>query len=557
MRGIVPACGCSSRSIARVAPSVILLLACASVAAATPKPVVIEKPNGGEVYIIGLQQQIRTAPKPKYRTIRIELSRDGGLTFPEVLGTIDNLADDKTLRDKLDWTVTGPASDACAIRAVGILKDLSEVESTSLPFSIGNLDVDSSTPDSRYVQVAGDTMTGNLAMSGNKVTGLGAATANGDVVRFEQAVKSGDSAGGDLTGTYPSPTVDATKVQKRVTGTAPTGEFITGINQDGTVNSAAGGGIPSGSVILTATQSPPSGFTFTGFSIEALSKWTTREPLPTPRRYFGYAVAGGKIYIIGGSVSGVASNLNEEYDPISNSWATKAPMPTARFFPAVAELGGKIYVTGGSTGSGHIDSHEVYDPSNNTWDTKQSMPTPRTSCRSISVNGKLYVIGGQNNISAQAATEEYDPDSDSWDSKADMLTPRTNFGIAEVNGKIYAIGSGPNPATVNEVFDPVADSWSAKAPLNSKQVNFFASVLDGLVYAIGGEDGDALSTNTVYDPNNDVWTDRRPVPTKRAGAAVAAVNGKIYVIGGNDNSGTDFSENEEFAPKVFFMHVKD
>jgi hypothetical protein len=38
------------------------------------------------------------------------------------------------------------------------------------------------------VAKAGDTMSGNLAMGGNKVTGLGAASTNGDAVRFEQAV---------------------------------------------------------------------------------------------------------------------------------------------------------------------------------------------------------------------------------------------------------------------------------------------------------------------------------------------------------------------------------
>lgn len=502
--------------------------------------------------------QIRTATRPKYRTVRIELSRDGGASFPEVLGTIDNTAADKSARYVLNFTATGPASDACIIKAVGIQRDLSEVESLSAVFSIGNIDVDVSSPDLRYVLVAGDTMTGELAMSGNKVSGLAAAASNGDAVRFEQAVKSGDSAGGDLTGAYPSPTVDASKVQKRVTGTAPAGEFLTGINQDGTVSSAAGGGMPSGSVILTASLTPPVGFTFTGFSIEALSKWATRAPLTTPRRYFGYAVAGGKVYIIGGQASGVASNLNEEYDPISDSWSTKAAMPTARFFPAATELDGKIYVSGGSdVGSSHLTVHEVYDPVTNTWETKQQMPTARSSCRSVASNGKLYVIGGQNNISAQNANEEYDPNTDTWDTKAPLPTPRTNFGIAEVNGKIYAIGSGPNPATVNEEYDPVADAWSVKASLNTKQVNFFSAALDGLVYSIGGEDGDPLSTNTVYDPINDVWADRRPLPTKRAGAAVAAINGRIYVIGGNDNSGNDFSENEEFFPKVFFMHMKD
>ena len=50
-------------------------------------------------------------------------------------------------------------------------------------------------------------LTGDLIAGGNRITGLAAAAANGEAVRFEQAVKNGDVAGGDLAGTYPDPTV--------------------------------------------------------------------------------------------------------------------------------------------------------------------------------------------------------------------------------------------------------------------------------------------------------------------------------------------------------------
>ena len=51
--------------------------------------------------------------------------------------------------------------------------------------------------DTSRLPLAGGTMSGAVAMGGNKVTGLGAASANGDAVRYEQALLK---SGGTMTG---------------------------------------------------------------------------------------------------------------------------------------------------------------------------------------------------------------------------------------------------------------------------------------------------------------------------------------------------------------------
>ena len=139
--------------------------------AAASKAIEFSSPRGGEVYSLGQKQSVVLGAKTLAKSLTIELSRDGGTTF-ESLGT---LAITHKSTPTFLWTVSLPSTSNAVIRATST--DAKHPGSSlSGAFSIGMLSLDQSTPDTRYVQTAGDTMTGLLTLSADPTANLGAAT---------------------------------------------------------------------------------------------------------------------------------------------------------------------------------------------------------------------------------------------------------------------------------------------------------------------------------------------------------------------------------------------
>ena len=106
---------------------------------------------------------------------------------------------------------------------------------------------------------AGGTMSGAIAMGGNKITGLGAATVNGDAVRYEQITPLAPLASPTFTGTVTAPTLS---------GTALAGGLLSSLspNMDGTA-SAGSATVPARQDHRHPTDTslmPKAGGTFTG-----------------------------------------------------------------------------------------------------------------------------------------------------------------------------------------------------------------------------------------------------------------------------------------------------
>jgi N-acetylneuraminic acid mutarotase len=205
----------------------------------------------------------------------------------------------------------------------------------------------------------------------------------------------------------------------------------------------------------------------------ATDAWRALAPMPTPRGGGVAAPVGGKLYIIGGAgaMPGASDpsirprqpqrslDVVEEYDPVANAWRARTPMPTPCNHMGGEAVDGKIYLIGGRLSGafiigfpGNINLVQVYDPAADSWVTRSPMPTARSGLNTAQVNGIIYAAGGefQNTslLSAYKAFEAYDPASDTWWELPPMLLPRHEAIMAAIGNRIHIAGGTVQSAIV-------------------------------------------------------------------------------------------------------------
>ena len=122
----------------------------------------------------------------------------------------------------------------------------------------------------------------------------------------------------------------------------------------------------------------------------------------------------GKLYAIGGRVNGNSANnldVNEVYDPGTNTWSRLAPLPTARSGIAAAVLGERIYVFGGENPEMVFNENEAYETASNTWTRLAPLPTARHGLGAVTFGGVIYVLAGgtRPGLSASTLNEVFAP----------------------------------------------------------------------------------------------------------------------------------------------------
>ncbi|MDH4222275.1 MAG: DUF2341 domain-containing protein [candidate division Zixibacteria bacterium] len=151
----------------------------------------------------------------------------------------------------------------------------------------------------------------------------------------------------------------------------------------------------------------------------AADTFIAKAAVPTSRTLSTCALVDSLIYVIGGYAYGSpagATNVNEAYNPMTDTWTTKAPMPLSRY-GATREnpvINGRIYITHGLSTVFYADNY-VYNPADDTWETRSAGINPRDGVGCGVISGKLYVTGGRDQLSCAFGldyVEEYDPAAD-------------------------------------------------------------------------------------------------------------------------------------------------
>ncbi len=313
-----------------------------------------------------------------------------------------------------------------------------------------------------------------------------------------------------------------------------------------------------------------------------------KAPMPYGFYWGAQTTYNGKIYIFGGN-----STWNPEgvitlkttfiYDPATDTWTRGADMPTARYLATATEVGGKIYVIGGRTldasgGGGPVNVNEVYDPATDTWATKAPIPQAIRGHAAGAYNGKVYVFGG-NTGTYQRTVRIYDPASDSWSTGAQMDKARA-YGkvvfVPSVN-RFYYIGgddgrSVPAKYYGNAIqYDPNINAWLDATATMIDKVSQFACTLDPVankIYVFSGimwdmESGEDRGTSLmvqVLDIATNKFTDMTaslypPSPLNRTNAEASYVDGKIYLtqgsVGGTVVDELDLATGTWYEPNAF------
>jgi hypothetical protein len=270
-------------------------------------------------------------------------------------------------------------------------------------------------------------------------------------------------------------------------------------------------------------------------------------------------------------------------DTIRGVYRALPSLPTPRRGFGLAELGGRIYVIGGfelHRGSRELTgSVLVYDTvhhhgAHHGWRESGSLNHPRAYLAAASAGGKIFALGGEIpaflHTRRTAVCEFLEPGSgdESWVVCGKMHEPRSRFGVASHQGNLFVVGGtgtgffgARTLETVEKLYpELIGGDWSCLLrPLPEPRAEAAVAFLEDRLFCVAGRKNGWFYSRPftrdchVFDPELNRWVVAPPISLARSKASLVAQRNTLYAIGGSGPA----VDNAEVLPIASLYYVFD
>jgi Leucine-rich repeat (LRR) protein len=151
-----------------------------SIVSPTPGDITVTSPNGGETWTAGSSREIKWSSNGGIDGVKIEYSRDNGITWKTIVQTTPNSGN-------FDWTVPGIASDECLVRITS-----NDVVNDPIPADVSDALFSIVPPESPAITVIAPNG-GEQLIVGSSANITWHAVKSREDVKIEYSVNSGDT----------------------------------------------------------------------------------------------------------------------------------------------------------------------------------------------------------------------------------------------------------------------------------------------------------------------------------------------------------------------------
>jgi len=278
--------------------------------------------------------------------------------------------------------------------------------------------------------------------------------------------------------------------------------------------------------------------------------WRALAAAPSARTEVTAAVAGDRIYVVGGyrRDGGTVATV-EVYDPAADRWERGPDLPVAVNHAMGTTAGGAVHVFGGYL-AGNRPSTAAFRFDKGGWRRLADLPEGRAAGTAVALGGTVYVAGGITTGGELAATMlVYDVARDRWSTAPGPPTPREHLGGAGFDKRLYTVGGRTRAAgnlAAFETFDPSSGRWSRLPDLPTERGGLAAAATcSGQIIAVGGEAESTFAEAESYDVRARSWRSLPPMPTPRHGLGAVVAGATLYTLAGGPRPGLHVADTLE------------